>query len=556
MQTGSVKPAKLKVKRGISYGRVSTFEQAYHRDGNRREDASPEAQRSRCNDHVLFLSSKNRANYQILEHISDEGFSGKNTNRPGYQRMLDLIAIGNVDFVVATELSRISRSVVDFLELVAHCEVHNVDLLIIGLDLDTSNPFGRIIVIILVALAQFEREMTSQRVKENALNRLLKDGKINGAAEILGLDRDLTRPGHFLLNEEELLKVEKLLKIFLKFSSKKKALAEAQRLGLTGKKGRALTRHALDTIFENVRWRYRGLWYANKDNEGKDPEELPENKRFQIVELPHGPLIDQDLLKKVEEKLADTYAKKKREGKENRVYLLSHLLEYEDGSKYYGGPAKGRSQYYYYYYSKGGGPNLKCSEIEEVVIDRIKSYFKGNEIFNRLVANAVKKRITEVPKIDHQIIFLKRELEELEDENQDLLKRLRSKEHRKSQVFMDWLETEVEKLSAKRTRKEQELSAVYASRDDLIKKSGLENLQKASAEFIARFDELSGVEKRNFIERMIQKIVVKQDNKIELHVLWDPKKGVTRTTNGSFSDRNGGVDGTRTRGLRRDRPAL
>ena len=45
-----------KVKRGLSYGRVSTFDQAFNKDGNRREDASPEAQRSRCSDHVRFLN--------------------------------------------------------------------------------------------------------------------------------------------------------------------------------------------------------------------------------------------------------------------------------------------------------------------------------------------------------------------------------------------------------------------------------------------------------------------------------------------------------------------
>ena len=190
-----------KVKRGISYGRVSTYDQAFNIDGNRREDASPEAQRSRCLDHVRFLNSKGKGDYQILEHISDEGFSGKNTNRPGYQKMLDLVSSNIIDFIVASELSRISRSVIDFLELVAHCEAHDVDLVIIGLDLDTSSPIGRVMVIILVALAQFEREMTSQRVKENALNRLLKDGKINGAAEILGLGRDPERTGHFLVNE-------------------------------------------------------------------------------------------------------------------------------------------------------------------------------------------------------------------------------------------------------------------------------------------------------------------------------------------------------------------
>lgn len=75
-------------------------------------------------------------------------------------------------------------------------------------------------VIILVALAQFEREMTSQRVKENALSRLLKDGKINGAAEILGLDRDPDRRGHFIPNKAELKQAEQLFRYFLEVPSK------------------------------------------------------------------------------------------------------------------------------------------------------------------------------------------------------------------------------------------------------------------------------------------------------------------------------------------------
>ncbi len=592
-QTQSYKQGP-KTKNGISYGRVSTFDQAFNRDGARREDASPEAQRSRCADHVVFLNAKKGGNYKILEHISDEGFSGKNTNRPGYQKMCDLIASKTIEFVVATELSRISRSVVDFLELVSHCEKHNVDLLIIGLDLDTSSPIGRVMVIILVALAQFEREMTSQRVKENALNRLLKDGKINGAAEILGLDRDPARAGHFLINYDELLKVEQILKLFLKFSSKNKVLSEAKKLGLTGKEGRELTHHLVDSVIENAKWRYRGLWYANKENEHRDPSELPETKRFQIVELPHGPLIEDKLLSQVEHKLADTFENRKRSGKDGRIYLLTHILQYEDGSTYYGGSAKGRQ--YFYYYSKGEGPNIQCEDIEKVVIDRIKAYFKGSEIFAKLVENAVKKRIEELPKIDHEITRIQNELHDLDDANKDLREQLREKELRSRSSFMNWLEDEVEKIREQKQRKEQDIEILFLARADLMKKSGLESLEQTASEFIAKFDQLTGVQKRSFIERMISRVVIKKDNKIELHVLWDSstrfrqgfsgqaaqddgneklennknvansvyyegqKKVVCETTFfetiSSIREQNGGRDGTRTRGLRRDRAAL
>lgn len=589
--------SKKNVKRGISYGRVSTFDQAFNRDGSRKEDASPEAQRSRCSDHIIFLNSKKGTNYQILDHISDDGFSGKNTNRPGYQQLWDLITSNTIDFVVTTELSRISRSVLDFLELVSHCEAHQVDLVIIGLDLDTSAPIGRVMVIILVALAQFEREMTSQRVRENALNRLLKDGKINGAAEILGLDRDPENPGHFLVNHEELIKAEKILSLFLRFSSKNKVLKEARALGLTGKRGRELTAHMIDTVIDNAKWRYRGLWYANKENEHKDPEFLPETKRFQIVDLPHGLLIEESFLDKVEEKLKNTYEKKKRCGKDGRIYMLSHVLEFEDGSTYYGGPAKDRQ--YFYYYCKGKGPNIRCEEIESVVIDRIKCYFRGNKLFQRLVENAVKKRIQELPKLDSQIGHVQKELSVLEEENNDLRSQLRDKAKRSGMGFMRWLEGEVEKIQKSKEEKERELALLLHARSELIRKSGLERLESTAQEFIARFDSLTGVQKRDYIERMIAKVVIKKDNKIEIHVLWEPqrvkspvmtrkvihnsmrkqreegiaeklipeaeeingincysdfdldkKNAVTETTLSSISKRDGGPDVTRTLGLK------
>ncbi|WP_414697044.1 recombinase family protein [Oligoflexus sp.] len=111
-----------------------------------------------------------------LKHLSDT-IKVKDTNRPGYQKLWDLISGQKIDFCVAAELSRLSRSLVDFLAFVAHCEANKVDLFIIGLDLDSSNPFGRMMVVVLVALAQFEREMTAVRFRENAVARLLRGGE-------------------------------------------------------------------------------------------------------------------------------------------------------------------------------------------------------------------------------------------------------------------------------------------------------------------------------------------------------------------------------------------
>ncbi len=76
-----------------------------------------------------------------------------------------------------------------------------------------------------------------------------------------------------------------------------------------------------------------------------------------------------------------------------------------------------------------------------------------------------------------------------------------------------------------------------------MQKSGLESLEKTASEFIAKFDELTGVEKRDYIERMIAKIVIKKDKQLEFSVLWDIKKVVTRTTKSSISESDGGEQG-------------
>lgn len=528
----------------LSYGRVSTIEQAFKDDGTRISDGSPEAQKNRCKEHVKFLEKKNKIKYKHLKHISDDGFSGKNTNRPGYQELWDHIGSKNIDVVLATELSRLSRSVVDFLKLVSHCEKHDVDLVILGLDLDTSTPTGRLILIILIALAQFEREMTSSRVKENALIRLIKDGKINGAAEILGLDRDPNRAGHFISNEDELIKLEKILKLFLKYSSKRKLLADAKKFGLGGKRGRKLTAHMLDTILENVKWRYRGLWYINKENEGLDNEFLHETEVFRTVDLPHGPLIDEKLLDQVQDKINTTWSKKKKTGKNGYTYLLTNVLFFEDGTSFSGELGKGRNQDYRYYRNYKHNIRIRCDEIDKVITMRIKSYFSNNQHFEQLVAEAIRKRQSDLPKIERELKSSIKKLAGLEAKENELREKLLNNSG--GDAFFSWLEKQVESIHLDRDSLEFQLSELENYKANIMEKSGLVDLRKTIQEFVSSFERLTGVEQREILEKIIKKIIVKKNNEIELEI-YGEKAPVIRRDTGSYKERNGVADGTRTR---------
>lgn len=499
---------------GISYGRVSTINQMMDSGGRIREDASPTAQKIRCEDHTHYLSRKAGVEYKIQEHISDEGFSAKNVNRPGYKKMWSMISSGKVNFVIASELSRLSRSVHDFLELVQHCKENEVDLIIIGLDLDTSSPFGRVIVIILVALAQFEREMTSLRVKENALARLLNDGKINGVAEILGLDRDPERRGHFKPNEKELKKVEELFQFFIEVPSKNALLVRAEKLGIKGKKGTPLTPHAIRAILYNSKWRYKGLWPANRENQYKDQEFLDDNKKYQIVKLDHGPLIKEELLDRVQEKLKSVYETKKRSGLNNHVYLLSGLLQATDKSRYHGVSAKKGT--YRYYYNKKANILLECEKYDNLIRKEVVKYFTSDGGFQKKIKKVYKELYKKIPEINKRIDEKKKELLKNTAEQEYLGDTFKGKKL-DNPFYRRWLEEEVVRLTSDQQKIEKELSIAENQKAEIQNKRMLKEYNEDLDSFLSdNFKKLSPTIQKDIIEKVIYKITLTNRNHSEI----------------------------------------
>lgn len=216
------------VLQGASYTRVSTLGQMLDDDGRWREDSSPEVQFERCLVHARSISTREKT-YKIEYKLSDHGLSGKDANRPAYQQLISLVKTRKIKFVMASELARLSRSTQDFLWFIELCHQNNVEVIIIGLNLNTVTPHGRLVTTVLIAMAEYERRLTSMRVRENALSRLLSDGKINGSAPVLGLDKDSKRKGHYVINEEERDRLNKILNLFLNHSSKKALLRDLEK---------------------------------------------------------------------------------------------------------------------------------------------------------------------------------------------------------------------------------------------------------------------------------------------------------------------------------------
>ena len=149
--------------RFVGYVRVSTEEQA-------RSGLSLLAQRERLAAWATAFG------HELVEVISDEGESAKSLNRPGMRRIMQMIDRRQVDGVVAAKLDRLTRSTRDLGDMVERCERRRVALASVSESLDTSTACGRMVVSMIGAVAQWEREATAERTAA-ALDAKRKQGK-------------------------------------------------------------------------------------------------------------------------------------------------------------------------------------------------------------------------------------------------------------------------------------------------------------------------------------------------------------------------------------------
>ena len=108
---------------------------------------------------------------QKLTVYKDRGYSGKNTHRPGFQKLLKDIEANKIEKLYVYRLDRFSRSVADFGRLWETLNAHNVEFVSVNENFDTSTPMGRAMLHIIMVFAQLERETTAERVKDNYYRR-------------------------------------------------------------------------------------------------------------------------------------------------------------------------------------------------------------------------------------------------------------------------------------------------------------------------------------------------------------------------------------------------
>jgi DNA invertase Pin-like site-specific DNA recombinase len=139
--------------KAIGYVRVSTDTQA-------EQGVSLEAQEAK----IRAMATVQGA--ELFDMIVDGGESAKNLNRPGLQRLLALVDSGKVKAVIVAKLDRLTRSVKDLCSLLELFEKRGVALTSVAESLDTASAAGRLVITIMAAVSQWEREAIGERTRD------------------------------------------------------------------------------------------------------------------------------------------------------------------------------------------------------------------------------------------------------------------------------------------------------------------------------------------------------------------------------------------------------
>lgn len=194
------------------YARVSTSNQAQVKD------SSLDTQISMMESQIQY---KNMAlpdeDWQVTNIYREEGKSGKDTSRPEFQKMLNDIRNGKIDVLVCCKMDRVTRSLLDFYDLLTELEQHDVQFWSLNDNFDTSTPQGRAFIKIILVFAELEREQTATRTKEKMQWRA--EQGLSSGGYVLGYDNDSQNKGIRKVNEEEKKLVNLIFNKYIEFQN-------------------------------------------------------------------------------------------------------------------------------------------------------------------------------------------------------------------------------------------------------------------------------------------------------------------------------------------------
>jgi site-specific DNA recombinase len=144
--------------------RCAIYTRKSSEEGLEQEFNSLAAQREACEAYIRSQQHEGWASART--RYDDGGFSGGNMERPAVQRLLADIRAGRIDIVVVYKVDRLTRSLADFARLVEIFDAEDVSFVSVTQQFNTTSSMGRLTLNVLLSFAQFEREVTGERIRD------------------------------------------------------------------------------------------------------------------------------------------------------------------------------------------------------------------------------------------------------------------------------------------------------------------------------------------------------------------------------------------------------
>jgi len=180
-----------------------------------------------------YIRSQAHAGWTPLRSKYDDGgFSGGNTDRPALQRLLEDVQAGKIDIIVVYKVDRLTRSLADFAKLVELFDRHEVSFVSVTQHFNTTTSMGRLTLNVLLSFAQFEREVTSERIRDKVAASKRKGLWVGGKTP-LGYE---VRDKRVHIVEKDAESVRLIFELYLQLGSIHQLIAELRRRGIVTKR--------------------------------------------------------------------------------------------------------------------------------------------------------------------------------------------------------------------------------------------------------------------------------------------------------------------------------
>jgi len=197
---------------------------------------------------IAYVASQKAEGWELVpDFYEDPGFSGGNMERPGLKRLLKDIQAGKIDIVVVYKIDRLSRSLADFAKMVEVFDNHMVSFSSVTQQINSATSMGRLMLNVLLSFAQFEREVTGERIRDKIAASKRK-GMWMGGSVPLGY-RVENRALQIEPQEAEL--VQHIFEQFIAEKSTTKIVKELNEQGIQTKRKKAFCKQSIYKILHN-----------------------------------------------------------------------------------------------------------------------------------------------------------------------------------------------------------------------------------------------------------------------------------------------------------------